>query len=136
MPGLSGYELCRKIKGSPRGETVPFVLLTSLAKPLDLIRGLECGADNYIYKPFESDALLGRIKTILANKSTREGAEFQGRDDVLFMGHKLSIASSKGQILDYLGSTFEDFVQARNREYEERPGPRETDRPGRNVPAP
>ena len=117
MPGLSGYDLCRAIKTDPRGLVVPFVLLTSLGKPIDLIRGLECGADNYIYKPFQPDALIGRIKTILANKSARDGTP-RGRDDVLFMGHKLAIASSKEQILDYLGSTFEDFVQARHREYE------------------
>jgi diguanylate cyclase (GGDEF)-like protein len=117
MPGISGYELCRKIKADPRGASLPFVLLTSLGKPLDLIRGLESGADNYIYKPFQPDALLGRIKTILANTSARAGVA-RDRDDVLFMGHKLTISSTKEQILDYLGSTFEDFVEARHREYE------------------
>ena len=117
MPGLSGYELCRQIKSHPRGVKTPFVLLTSLAKPLDLARGLECGADNYIYKPFQTDALLSRIRTILANKSARDTAPAD-RDDVLFMGHPLRIAASKEQILDYLGSTFDDFVQSRHREYE------------------
>jgi two-component system cell cycle response regulator len=46
MPGLTGYDLCRRVKSDPRGASVPFVLLTSLTKPLDLARGLECGADN------------------------------------------------------------------------------------------
>lgn len=118
MPGLSGYDLCRKIKTDPRGALVPVVLLTSLGKPLDLIRGLECGADNYIYKPFQPDALINRIKTILANKTARAETPTRGQDDVLFLGHKLTVTSSKEQILDYLGSTFEDFVQARHREYE------------------
>ena len=118
MPGISGYELCRRVKADPRGAGVPFVLLTSLGKSIDLVRGLECGADNYIYKPFQADALLGRIKTILTTKSAREAGPLRGSDDVLFMGHKLKIASSKEQILDYLGSTFEDFIQARQREYE------------------
>ena len=117
MPGLNGYEFCREIKSDPRGTRIPLVLLTSLGKPLDLIRGLECGADNYIYKPFQPDALLVRIKTILANSTARAGS-VRARDDVLFMGHTLTITSSKEQILDYLGSTFEDFVQARHREYE------------------
>ena len=117
MPGLSGYELCRKIKNDARGRSTPFVLLTSLAKPLDLVRGLECGADNYIYKPFQTDALLSRIRTILENKSARESAPADC-DDVLFMGHPLKIAATKEQMLDYLGSTFDDFVQARHREYE------------------
>ncbi len=117
MPGHSGYELCRLIKADPRGASVPFILLTSLAKPLDLIRGLECGADNYIYKPFQPDALLGRIRTILDNETARAAAP-RGANDVLFMGHTLSISSTKEQILDYLGSTFEDFALARHREYE------------------
>ena len=118
MPGLSGYDLCRKVKADPRGADVPFVLLTSLGKSVDLVRGLECGADNYIYKPFQADALLRRIKTILTTKSAREAGPSRGTDDVLFMGNTLKIASTKEQILDYLGSTFEDFSQARQREYE------------------
>ena len=118
MPGISGYDLCRKIKAQPRGAGVPFVLLTSLGKPIDLVRGLECGADNYIYKPFQPAELLGRITTILTNKSARESAPTRGRDEVLFMGHKVTIAAGKEQIFDYLGSTFEDFMQARHREYE------------------
>jgi diguanylate cyclase (GGDEF)-like protein len=117
MPRLSGYDLCRRVKSDPRGAGVPFVLLTSLGRPLDLIRGLECGADNYIYKPFQPDALLARIRTILSNKDARDSAP-RDPDDVLFMGHALRVTATKEQILDYLGSTFEDFAQARHREYE------------------
>jgi diguanylate cyclase (GGDEF)-like protein len=118
MPGVSGYELCRKIKADPRGARVPFVLLTSLGRPLDLIRGLECGADNYIYKPFQADTLIARIQTILANESARVEISSRGEDDVYFMGHKLVVSASKERILDYLGSTFEDFARSRHREYE------------------
>ncbi|MFO0909554.1 MAG: EAL domain-containing protein [Isosphaeraceae bacterium] len=118
MPGMSGYDLCKQVKTHPRGQATPFVLLTSLSKPLDLIRGLECGADNYIYKPFQADTLLARIQTILNNTEARAGEGVRHCDDVFFMGHKLVIAASKEQILDYLGSTFDDFVQARHREYE------------------
>src|SRR5689334_21939869 len=74
MPGLTGFELCRRIKSDPRGKDVPVVLLTSLSKPIDIIRGLECGADNYVSKPFQQEVLAGRIRTILANKSKREEA--------------------------------------------------------------
>src|SRR5262249_50380490 len=41
MPGRSGYELCREVKADPRGASTQFVLLTSLGKPIDLVRGLE-----------------------------------------------------------------------------------------------
>src|SRR3954454_7710051 len=106
MPGLSGYELCRRIKNDRRGRSVPVVLLTSLNKPIDIIRGLECGADNYISKPFQEDVLAGRIQAILAAKSLRSRSPRGDGDDVYFMGNKLTITSSKEQILGFLGSTF------------------------------
>ena len=118
MPGLSGYELCRAIKTDPRGAGVPVVLLTSLGNPLDILRGLECGADNYVSKPFEPDILVSRIKTILANTSLRAESSPRNDDDVFFMGHKLTIASSKERILNFLGSAFEDIAHTRKREYE------------------
>jgi diguanylate cyclase (GGDEF)-like protein/PAS domain S-box-containing protein len=119
MPRLSGYDLCHRIKADSRGRRTPFVLLTGLSKPIDLIRGIECGADNYIYKPFEAEALLSRIRTILRNKEARKSANASGESSVVFfMGHRLEINSSREQILDYLGSTYEDFVDSRNREYE------------------
>lgn len=118
MPGLSGYELCRSIKNDPRGRSVPVVLLTSLNKPIDIIRGLECGADNYISKPFQEDVLAGRIQSILAAQSSRARSPKGNGDDVYFMGNKLTITSSKEQILGFLGSTFEDFMHARQREFE------------------
>src|SRR4051794_7501549 len=48
MPGMSGYDLCRAIKSGPKAKNVPVMLLTSLSKPNDIIRGLECGADNFV----------------------------------------------------------------------------------------
>ena len=74
MPGLSGYELCRKIKDDPARRSVPVVLLTSLTDPMDIVQGLECGADNFLTKPYQPDYLLGRVKTILGNKARRTGA--------------------------------------------------------------
>ena len=118
MPGMLGYDLCKLIKADPKGADIPFVLLTSLSKPIDLIRGLECGADNYIYKPFQNDGLISRIRTIFENKQARATAGSDGNGEVFFMGQKFKIDSSRERILDYLGSTFDDFVHARHREYE------------------
>ena len=118
MPGMLGYDLCKLIKGHPKGADIPFVLLTSLSKPIDLIRGLECGADNYIYKPYQNEGLISRIKTIFENKQARANAEPGDSGEVLFMGQRFKITSSRERILDYLGSTFDDFVHARHREYE------------------
>ena len=58
MPGMSGFELCRQLKDGSGSRELPVLLLTSLADPMDIVRGLECGADNYITKPYEPDQLL------------------------------------------------------------------------------
>jgi DNA-binding response OmpR family regulator len=68
MPGVvDGYELCRRIKAGKRPET-PVVLLTSLSDPLDIIRGLECGADNFFTKSVEPALLLDRLKFLLTTR--------------------------------------------------------------------
>src|SRR6266446_10329205 len=71
MPGLSGYELCSKIKADPAKGNVPVILLTALTEPADIMQGLECGADNFITKPYEASYLLGRVRTILENLARR-----------------------------------------------------------------
>ena len=71
MPGMSGVELCARLKGSRATRDIPVVLLTSLGKPTDIIRGLECGADGFVNKPYEDDYLLGRIRGVLASRRLR-----------------------------------------------------------------
>jgi diguanylate cyclase (GGDEF)-like protein len=120
MPGLSGYELCRTIKSNPRGKNVPVVLLTSLSKPSDIIRGLECGADNFVNKPYDGSYLITRIRDLLTNRNLRKsaGADSTGPLEMAFMGERFTIECGKAQILDFLASTFEDFVRVKQREYD------------------
>ena len=119
MPGISGYELCRKIKDDPARRDVPVILLTSLTDPMEVIQGLECGADNFITKSTQPDDLLGRVKTILDNKALRTGSKFKVEAEVVFLGKKLTINSDKEQILNLLISTFENVVRT-NRELKAR----------------
>ena len=72
MPGMSGYELCRMIKADRSGKGTPVILLTSLSEPMDVIHGLECGADNFLRKPYQPDDLVRRVDRILANLRVRE----------------------------------------------------------------
>lgn len=66
MPGLSGYELCEKIKDDPDLRGTPVLLLTARAGTDDAIEGLDCGADDYVPKPFDVDELRRRIENHLA----------------------------------------------------------------------
>jgi PAS domain S-box-containing protein len=62
MPGINGFELCRLIKSNSELKTIPVILLTSLADIRDLVSGLECGADNFISKPYEENQLLTMLE--------------------------------------------------------------------------
>jgi two-component system cell cycle sensor histidine kinase/response regulator CckA len=107
LPGMSGYELCEQIKNHPTKGNVPVILLTSLSDPTNIIKGLECGANNFITKPYEANYLLARIHTILDKKANRGN----GKLEVVFRGTALTVNSEREQILDLLIATFEDIVR-------------------------
>jgi signal transduction histidine kinase len=111
MPGMSGYELCRAIK-SECADAPPVMLMTSLTEPIEVIHGLQCGADNFLRKPCQSDLLIRRIERALANAQMRKTSRSAAGVDVTFLGETFAIASDKAQILDLLISTFEDTIAA------------------------
>jgi CheY-like chemotaxis protein len=112
MPGLSGYELCRRVKQDPHLARVPVILLTSLSNPMDIIEGLEAGADNFVTKPYDADYLVGRINNLLETKRLRTEEKLTLGIEIVFLGKKFVINSDKEQILDLLITTFEDTVRA------------------------
>ncbi len=114
MPGLSGYELCARLKEGPRRD-VPVVLLTALTDPMDIIRGLECGADAFLRKPYQAEHLLGRVRGLLANRALRQGGILQAGPEALFLGHTVRFPSDPRQVLGLLVASFEDVIRA-NRE--------------------
>ena len=65
LPGLSGIELCRRIRVRPETERLPVIMLTARGEEGDLIRGLATGADDYIVKPFSVPELLARVRALL-----------------------------------------------------------------------
>ncbi|MEK7230013.1 MAG: response regulator transcription factor, partial [Candidatus Binatota bacterium] len=65
LPGLSGLELCRNLRGRPETSQIPILMLTAKAGEADRIVGLEMGADDYLTKPFSPRELVARVKAIL-----------------------------------------------------------------------
>jgi two-component system, cell cycle sensor histidine kinase and response regulator CckA len=118
MPVLDGYQLCKQLKSEAGTAAIPVILLTSLADPMDIVRGLECGADNFITKPYDAAYLIGRVRRLLDNKAMRGKRKLSMGVDVLLMGKRLTINSEKEQMLDLLISTFEEVLRSRQREYE------------------
>ena len=111
MPGMDGFELCKNIKHNESLKKIPVVLLTSLSDPHDVIRGLECGASNFITKPYEATDLLNRLQYILINQELRKGQIGELVVEVYFSGKKYFITADRMQIIDLLFSSYENAIQ-------------------------
>ncbi|HEX2026746.1 MAG TPA: response regulator [Nitriliruptorales bacterium] len=115
MPGIDGYELCRRIRTDPRHASIPVLLLTALRDPVDVVRGLEAGADSFITKPFEAGQVIGRVRALLESRRLQAEGDLRVGVDVLFMGQRFAITGERQQILGLLMSTFDDLVHANQR---------------------
>ncbi|HHH40878.1 MAG TPA: response regulator [Chloroflexi bacterium] len=65
MPGLSGYEVCQRIKSDPDLSDIHVIMLTAKGQEIDRLRSIEVGADEYITKPFDPDYLIERTADVL-----------------------------------------------------------------------
>lgn len=117
MPRMNGYEFCKKSKSIDKYKDVPIILLTNLKEALDVIKGMECGADSFLTKPCEDQLLLSTIQNSiksvgLQNKYQKEKLEF-------FFGNQThAIEVNPVQITELLLSTYASAIQ-KNLELEE-----------------
>lgn len=72
MPEMDGFEVCRRLHHSPRTRDLPVIFLTARTETESVVKAFECGAVDYVTKPFNSAELLVRVKTHLELKRTRE----------------------------------------------------------------
>jgi len=115
MPELDGYQLCTHIKSDEQLKELPVILVTTLADPQDVIRGLECHADNFIIKPYDEHYLISRVQFVLVNKEIRQQDRTSMGVEIHFNGQRHFITADRLQILNLLLSTYEAAVQ-RNQE--------------------
>ena len=71
LPGVSGFELCRRLRGRDGGSELPIILLTARGEETDRIRGLSIGADDYVVKPF-SVPELSVCKSVISHSTNRQ----------------------------------------------------------------
>ena len=65
LPGIDGFEICRRIRAEPESAGTPIIMLTARGEDIDKVVGLELGADDYLAKPFNPRELLARIRAVL-----------------------------------------------------------------------
>jgi two-component system alkaline phosphatase synthesis response regulator PhoP len=72
LPGQNGFDVCRKMKTNSELRSIPVIILTAKGEELDIVLGLELGADDYIAKPFSPKILFSRIKAVLRRSKEPE----------------------------------------------------------------
>ncbi len=102
MPGMDGFEVCRRIKTNPLTAHIPVVMVTALTDPTDRVRGLEVGADDFLSKPINDTALMSRVRSLVRYKMTVD--EWRARENT---------ASSLGMVEKAANAMQEPAEQAR-----------------------
>src|SRR3990170_3993210 len=105
MPEMDGYAFCRAVKSAEATRRVPFVLLTERKTAGDILRGLECGADNFITKPFEDEYLVERVRRIFEHLQLREQGQLEVEVTFRVGERPFVISADKQQIFELLFST-------------------------------
>lgn len=82
LPGQSGLDVCRKVKNDPELKHIPIIMISARSEEMDIILGLELGADDYVTKPFSPKILFSRIRAVM-----RRGQEEKHLDKILSFGN-------------------------------------------------
>jgi len=111
LPGLSGIELCRRIRSRRETERLPVIMLTARGEEGDRVRGLATGADDYIVKPFSVPELLARVRALLRRSKPAHIASVLAAGDlevdrethrVRRAGQELHLGPTEFKLLEFL----------------------------------
>jgi cyclic di-GMP phosphodiesterase len=124
MPGISGFEVCRRIKAAPETRLTPIILITGLSATADRINGINAGADDLLSKPIDFNELLARTRSLLRLKQFTD--ELENAENVLFslaqsieardpytLGHCERLANMSARLAEKLGLPEEEIKALR-----------------------
>jgi signal transduction histidine kinase len=96
MPGLDGFEVCRRIRSTPRRAEVPIIILTALDDRDSLLQGIESGADDFLHKPIDRQELVARVRTII--RLNRYRTLLEQRENLREMAERLVTAQEEERL--------------------------------------
>ncbi|MDF0600491.1 phosphate regulon transcriptional regulator PhoB [Psychromarinibacter sp. C21-152] len=108
LPGVSGIEICRRIKTRPQTRSVPIIMLSARSEEVDRVRGLETGADDYVVKPFSVVELMARVRAQLRRTRPASVGQRLEYDDIALDaethkvtrdGHELKLGPTEFRLL-------------------------------------
>jgi len=109
MPVMDGYTMCSALKTEAELREIPVILLTSLSDPLDIVEGLQAGADYYLTKPYDADFLVSMLASIIQQGTPTERSSDQAIE-IVMGGHSYLIGAGRRQMLNLLLSTYSNAV--------------------------
>ncbi|MGL4439895.1 MAG: phosphate regulon transcriptional regulator PhoB [Bosea sp. (in: a-proteobacteria)] len=119
LPGLSGIELCRRLRQRRETESLPVIMLTARGEETERVRGLSTGADDYVVKPFSVPELLARVRALLRRVNPERIADELGAGDIKLDRNTRRVWRSGGEL--HLGPTefrlLEFFMEKPGRVY-------------------
>lgn len=115
MPEMDGCQLCTVVKADETLRDIPFILVTSLSDPQEVLRGLECGADSFILKPYVADFLADRVRAAIVNRGSLQSSQPSVATEYSYDGVRHNIAIGSSRFLDVLMSIYEAAMR-RNKE--------------------
>jgi len=94
LPGVSGIELCRRIRRRPETRMLPIIMLTARGEETDRLRGLDSGADDYVTKPFSPAEVIARLRAVLRRALPSTAVETLEYEDIMLdlAGHRVERA--------------------------------------------
>jgi two-component system phosphate regulon response regulator PhoB len=111
LPGLSGIEICRRLRARPDTRQLPIIMLTARGEERERVRGLATGADDYIVKPFSVPELLARVEALLRRSSPERIADIlsygeleldREKKRVSRNGHAIDLGPTEFRLLEFL----------------------------------
>lgn len=102
MPGIDGFETCRRLKNNPLTREIPTIFMSALSEPVDKVTGLSLGAVDYITKPFQREEVLARIRLHLKMRRLTQTLAAQNRrlqDEIRNRRHAEGVSRAKSQFL-------------------------------------
>ncbi|MEM7028042.1 MAG: response regulator [Chloroflexota bacterium] len=118
MPGIDGFECCRRLKLNPETTAIPVIFMTALSDTVDKVQGLELGAADYIVKPIEVAEMLARVNTQISLKTLQE--QLQDQNDQLTVRVQERTASleqqqaEKTRLMEVMGQQSDQLQQLTN----------------------
>lgn len=118
LPGMSGTELCRRLRREPATRRTPIIMLTAKASESDRVTGLDLGADDYITKPFSVRELLARVRAVMRRTDETRGKTYEDDhllidfDDirVICQGNKIRLTNKEFTLLSVLAKSADRVV--------------------------